>query len=77
MRKTKVEGWRIRVSVERRAGSDASPGAGCLEVMIVGRRAARTVNVEDSNTKHCEDRKERESANQAWTQCGIRFVPCS
>ncbi len=35
VRKTKVHGWRIRVSVDRRVDSDASPGAEGLEVIIV------------------------------------------
>lgn len=42
VRKTKVQGWRIRVRLERRVGSEASPGA---EVMFVECRTARTVSL--------------------------------
>lgn len=36
VRKTKVEGWRINVRVERRVERDVSPGAGGGEGMVPG-----------------------------------------
>ena len=64
MRNTKVQGWSVKVSVERRVERDASPGAEPLRVIKFVAKSPKAVTVfsktHAEHTKNVANKRERE-----------------